>query len=262
MATSQPRPVPGQPHSHFATIDSTNEEALRWGRKDAPHFALVTADSQTAGRGRRGRSWSSPPGKGLYLSLIVRPGTARNFDSHLLPCLNFAACLAATRAVRELTGFTCHTKWPNDVLLGGRKIAGVLSEAVWRDDALEFAVIGLGLNINHTADDLPPRPLYPASSLYIETGQEWDVAALREAWLKKIATIYRRLERGDWDYIRDEFWRRCVQRDQTVTISSEAGDANGTALALAGDGALLLETDTGVRRILAGDILISHGKKD
>src|SRR5688572_3163088 len=102
-------------HCHFEEIDSTNEEALRWGREGAAHFALVTADKQTSGRGRRGRSWSSPQGKGLYLSLIVRPMHENKFDFPL-PYLNFAACLAATRAVRGLTGLTCQTKWPNDVL--------------------------------------------------------------------------------------------------------------------------------------------------
>jgi BirA family transcriptional regulator, biotin operon repressor / biotin---[acetyl-CoA-carboxylase] ligase len=246
--------IRGYSHQYFCELDSTNEYALRWGREGAPHFALVTADSQTAGRGRRGRSWSSPPGAGLYLSLVVRPVLQSEL---LLPCLNFAACLAATRAVREVSGLTCKTKWPNDVLLGGKKIAGVLSEAVWREAQLDFAVIGIGLNVNHGAHDLPPRPLYPASSLLLESGKIFEIEMVRDSWLKHFAAIYKRVEKGDTDSIRDEFWRRCAQRDKSVTVNAEDGEIRGTALALARDGALLLETPRGVRRIVAGDVSVS-----
>lgn len=237
-------------HRHFEQIDSTNEEALRWGRDGAPHFALVSADTQTAGRGRRGRSWNSPPGKGLYLSLLVRP--QKPFD---LPSLNFAACLAATRAVQNLTGLTCHTKWPNDVLLEGRKIAGVLSEAVWEEGQLSFAVVGLGLNVNHTQEDLPSRPLYPASSLLIESGRHWEIATLRDLWLRQFTVIYSRLNKGKPESVRDEFWRRCAQKNKYVTVQSESKTLSGIALGLAQDGSLLLETQSGITRILAGDLV-------
>ena len=238
-------------HRHFKEIDSTNEEALRWGRDGAPHGALVTADAQTAGRGRRGRSWSSPTGKGLYLSLLVRPDTVDFHLSHL----NFAACLAATRAVQKQTGQTCHTKWPNDVLLNGRKIAGVLSEAVWHEGKFSFAVIGLGLNVNHSREELPPRPIYPASSLLIETGRFWEIAALRDGWLKDFKTIYRRLHSGDPDSLRDEFWRRCAQKNKSVMVQGESKTLRGVAIGLAQDGSLLLETQSGIERVLAGDLV-------
>ena len=238
-------------HRHFAETDSTNEEALRWGRDGAPHFALVTADAQTAGRGRRGRSWNSPPGKGLYLSLLVRPNALQS----QLPYLNFAACLAATRAVQKLTGQTCHTKWPNDVLMNGRKIAGVLSEAVWHEGELSFAVIGLGLNVNHAPEDLPPRPIYPASSLLIETGRVWEVADLRDLWMKQFRLVYNRLKSGKADSVRDEFWRRCAQKNQCVKVQSENETVTGLAFGLAQDGSLLLETGNGIHRVLAGDLV-------
>ena len=228
----------GIPHRHLIETDSTNEEALRWGREDAPHGAFVTADAQTAGRGRRGRSWNSPPGKGLYLSLILRPGP--RLDS--VPRLNFAACLAGARVLHELTGLECHTKWPNDILLGDHKVGGVLSEADVLDGKLNFVVVGLGLNVNHTADDLPPRPIYPASSLLLATGHEWPVPAVTEAWLHDFEVFYNRLMRGEWNAMRGEFWRKCAQRGQIVTVQGESGDLTGTASALDYDGALLIET--------------------
>ena len=244
----------GKPHRHLAETDSTNAEALRWGCEDAPHGALVTADSQTAGRGRRGRSWSSPPGKGLYLSLILRPGPKLDTVARL----NFAACLAGARVIHELTGMECHTKWPNDILLRGHKVGGVLSEADVVAGKLNFVVIGLGLNVNHEADDLPSRLLYPASSLLLETKHVWPIPAVTEAWLHDFEVFYNRLMRGEWSALRGEFWRRCAQRGQVVTVESESGSLCGTASALDFDGALLIENESGQHRAIAGDILVSE----
>ncbi|HEY0074574.1 MAG TPA: biotin--[acetyl-CoA-carboxylase] ligase [Abditibacteriaceae bacterium] len=246
-------------HRHFEEIDSTNEEALRWGRDDAPHGAVVTAHSQSAGRGRRGRSWSSPGGKGLYLSVILR-GTAKEFAREELtlaavPRLNFVACLATARAVHELTGHACQTKWPNDVLLNGRKIAGVLSEAELCGGELDFAVVGVGLNVNQSEDELPERPLYPASSLQIETRHAWPIEAVTQGWLHDWWVYYHQLRDGAWTEIRDEFWRRCAQNNQRVTVQNENKALSGLALGLAQDGALLLETQSGIERILAGDLV-------
>ncbi len=208
-------------HRHLEEIDSTNEEALRWGRDGAPHGAFVTADSQTAGRGRRGRSWSSPPGTGLYLSLILRSTPEEKLTLETVPQLNFVACLATARAVHELTGHTCHTKWPNDVLLNGRKIAGVLSEAEMRDGKLDFVVVGVGLNVNQSAEELPERPLYPASSLQIETSHQWPLDAVLQGWLHDWWVYYHRLMDRQWNDIRHEFWRRCAQRGKHITIQQE-----------------------------------------
>jgi BirA family biotin operon repressor/biotin-[acetyl-CoA-carboxylase] ligase len=154
-----------------------------------------------------------------------------------------------------VAGVTCHTKWPNDVLLRGCKIAGVLSEAVWHEGALDFAVVGLGLNVNHALDDLPSRPLYPASSLLIETGSIWKIPIIRDEWVRQFGNIYLRLERGQADSVRDEFWRRCAQKNRMVTVQSENKNYSGVALAIAQDGALLLDTDEGIQRVLAGDLV-------
>lgn len=247
-------------HRHLKEIDSTNDEAMRWGREGAPHGAFVTADLQTAGRGRRGRVWSSPSGSGLYLSVLLRPDGENDLKhTHLtletVPKLNFVACLATARAVHELTGHTCHTKWPNDVLLNGRKIAGVLSEVEMRDGILDFVVVGIGININQSADELPERPLYPASSLWLQTQHRWPVGAVLQGWLHDWWVYYHRLMEYQWSDLRDEFWRRCAQRGQVITIQQESGLLTGRALALDNDGALLLETPSGRQRILAGDIL-------
>lgn len=243
-------------HRHFAEIDSTNEEALRWGREDASHNlhgALITAETQTAGRGRRGRSWSSPPGGGLYFSLILQPQTAQ--WAGLVPQLNFAACLATVRAAREVADCFCQTKWPNDVLLNGRKISGVLSEAEIAQGELSFVVVGVGLNVNQSAEELPERPIYPASSLRLETGKTWPIEPLLKAWQDNFWRDYERLRNDNWPEVRADFWQCCAQREQIITVRQEDKFISGTALALDADGALLLNTVNGPQRILAGDIL-------
>jgi BirA family transcriptional regulator, biotin operon repressor / biotin---[acetyl-CoA-carboxylase] ligase len=138
----------GQPHRHFHRVDSTNTRARELAAAGAPHGTVVTASDQTAGRGRQGRSWTAPPGKALLYSAIVRPLQKRHM---LLP---LAAPLAVCEAAEDLQpALSCQVKWPNDVLVEGRKLAGVLIEARPQDG---WAVIGVGLNISISREEFPP----------------------------------------------------------------------------------------------------------
>ncbi len=139
----------GEPHHHFERVDSTNTRARELAAEGAEHGTVVTADEQTAGRGRQGRTWTAPPGKALLYSAIVRPLAAR----HLM--LPLAAPLAVCEAAEELAAdpLRCKVKWPNDVLVEGRKLAGILVEARPQDG---WAVIGIGLNLSISPDDFPP----------------------------------------------------------------------------------------------------------
>jgi BirA family biotin operon repressor/biotin-[acetyl-CoA-carboxylase] ligase len=144
----------GQPLRHLETTGSTNDEAQRWALEGAPHGAVVRADEQTHGRGRQGREWCSPAGLGLYLSLILRPDIALS----QVPQLTMLAGLGAARAIESETNLPANVKWPNDVILRGRKIGGVLSEArphAENPQRVEFAIVGIGLNINFARQDLP-----------------------------------------------------------------------------------------------------------
>ena len=208
----------------------------------------VALDHREAGRAFR------PDGREqlVDVAMVLRPGPKLDTVARL----NFAACLAGARMVHELTGLECHTKWPNDILLRGHKIGGILSEADVQNGHLNFVVVGLGLNVNHEADDLPSRVLYPASSLLLETKHTWPIPAVREAWLHDFEVFYNQLLRGEWSHLRAEFWRRCAQRGQVVTVQSETGTLTGTATALDFDGALLIENESGRHRAIAGDILL------
>jgi BirA family biotin operon repressor/biotin-[acetyl-CoA-carboxylase] ligase len=148
----------GKPHEHLERVDSTNARARELAAEGAPHGAVVTADEQTAGRGRQGRVWTAPPGKALLYSAIVRPLDER----HLL--LPLAVPLAVCEAAEELRpGIECGVKWPNDVWLEGRKVSGVLIEARPQDG---WAVIGIGLNLSIAREEFPPELRDTAISLF------------------------------------------------------------------------------------------------
>jgi BirA family transcriptional regulator, biotin operon repressor / biotin---[acetyl-CoA-carboxylase] ligase len=151
----------GAPHRHYARIDSTNTRARELATAGAPHGTVVTAGEQTEGRGRQGRAWTAPPGKALLYSAIVRPLE----DHHM--SLPLAVPLAVCEAAEELQrGIRCGIKWPNDVLVDGRKLAGVLIEARPQDG---WAVIGVGLNISIAPDEFPPDLRDTAVSIYGRT---------------------------------------------------------------------------------------------
>jgi BirA family biotin operon repressor/biotin-[acetyl-CoA-carboxylase] ligase len=152
----------GSPHRHFRVTDSTNARARELVEAGAPHGTVVTADEQTAGRGRQGRTWTAPPGKALLYSAILRPLDER----HLL--LPLAVPLAVCEAAEELEpGVECAIKWPNDIWVDGRKLAGVLIEAKPQDG---WAVIGIGLNLTIEPDEFPPDLQATAVSLFDPTG--------------------------------------------------------------------------------------------
>jgi len=240
----------GEPLQHFESTGSTNEVALAWARDDAPHGAVVTAESQTQGRGRRGRAWSSPAGKGLYLSLILRPDLP---PAHV-PRLTILAALAVAHTVEKSSGVVAETKWPNDVLIGGRKVAGVLCEAEWKDGKLSFAVVGIGLNVNFRTEDLPERVLFPATSLLIETETTRLISEVKHILLAELETLYSRYVNGDWDDLRAEYSRRCASTGRHVTVTNEGSQYSGVAAGIDEDGLLLVQTAEGIRSVIAGDV--------
>lgn len=231
-------------------MDSTNSSATLWAQAGAPHGALVQADAQTAGRGRRGRTWSSSPGKGLYLSLILRP----QIESGQVPQLTILAALAAAQCIERECGVAVQTKWPNDILLHGHKIGGVLTEADFAGGRVHFVVVGIGLNINLTTADLPPRPIFPASSLLLATGREWPLQRITEVWLEEFSLLYHGYQNGTWLASRDDFQQRCLGLGEPVTVTTETEKYYGLALRLDDDGVLIVQTANGPRRVIAGDV--------
>jgi BirA family biotin operon repressor/biotin-[acetyl-CoA-carboxylase] ligase len=157
----------GEPLRHFETIDSTNTEALRWIKENpsAPEGAVVVAEHQSAGRGRWGREWLSEPGRSLMFTVVLRP----RFGVERSGLLTIAAGVACAEGLARRTGLPMSLKWPNDVMVEGRKVAGILAESQLSGSALETAVVGMGINFEWPSDDLPEEIVARATSLSLAT---------------------------------------------------------------------------------------------
>src|SRR5487761_1035229 len=150
---------------HFFKTDSTNTVAMRLGEEGEPHGTIVVAEEQTAGRGRAGHSWTSEKSAGIYVSILLRP----QISPMLAPALTLAAGVAAYDAIAEETGLSPDIRWPNDVMLNGKKVCGILTEMHAEPDRIHFAVVGIGINVNQTK--MPGQLAGIATSLRMETGR-------------------------------------------------------------------------------------------
>lgn len=226
-----------------------------FARHGAPDGTALVTEEQTAGRGRRGRVWNAPYGKAILSSLILRV----SLPAARLFYLNAAVSLGLARAVEQQTGLTTKVKWPNDLLIANRKVAGVLSTTQLRDGTLEFAVCGFGLNVNLTPYELPatdPDAL-AATSLAIELGREVDRIELLRQVMSDIDEVYDLLWRRRFDTVFDGWIDRLAGRGERVrVVTSDRRVRRGILTGVDLDGALLLQTSDGPERHLAGDLLI------
>lgn len=227
-----------------AEVDSTNREARLWAREGAPDGAVVVAARQTAGRGRLRRRWESPEGTGLYYSVIVRP----NLPEEAFPCLTFAAAMAVCDACRAFAPETV-VKWPNDLILYGRKIAGILLEKEGG-----AAVIGIGVNARQRREDFPEELREKAGSLEMLTGKPVSLFALENALTKALGVRIAQAERGQW---RDDYRALCATLGAQVRVVAADETFEGVAEEMDETGALLVRDASGaLRRVLAGDVSV------
>jgi BirA family biotin operon repressor/biotin-[acetyl-CoA-carboxylase] ligase len=227
----------GHPRIHHRLTDSTNARARELATAGAPDGTIVTATEQSAGRGRQGRTWSAPPGKALLLSAIVRDLSKRDA---LLP---LAVPVAVAEACDEFAGVSCGIKWPNDVWVGGRKLAGILLEGRPQEG---WAVIGIGLNVGTAADEFPEELRDTATSLVIEGGADPGVEVVLAAVL---AALDRRLSDPSDSIL--AAWR---ERDLLLAKDVRWNGGEGTAAGLDDTGALLVDTESGRVALDAGEV--------
>lgn len=222
------------------SVESTNDDARDLAISGAADGLIVLAHQQLAGRGRRGAAWFSPAGESLAFSIIVRP----EFPKALWPRLALAAGLAVAEAVESL-GLEIGIKWPNDLVLKGRKVAGILVEA-----GTNFAIIGIGLNVNTT--EFPPAVRDIATSLQIEGGQQFSRPDVLAAIIHKFAI--RRHQIGEnFENIVDGVRARCVLTGHRVTLNTPNGPRIGLVEDIGAGGELLLRTEHGVERLIQAD---------
>lgn len=232
-------------------ISSTNDQARQMAEAGAPEGLLLVAEEQTAGRGRAGRRWLTPPGTALALSLVLRPTLPAALGARLTMLAGVAAC----EAVELVAGVRASLKWPNDVLIGGRKVGGILVESALRDEDLEFAVLGLGLNVSWAP---PPEQVdYPATCVDAEAGRAVDRLKLLRALLAGVEARYSVLA---GPALFDDWRARLETLGRPVVVQLDSETWTGQAEAVEADGALLVRTEAGaLRRVLAGDVRVRPG---
>lgn len=238
----------------FDTIDSTNTRAKELAMQGAPHGTVLIADHQTGGRGRRGRSFHSPAGTGIYMSLILRPNCAPAELMHL----TCATAVAMCDAIEDAAGFRPGIKWTNDLVWGKRKLGGILTElGLGPGGRLDYAILGIGLNCCQQEADFPPELRSMAGSLYTVTGKTLDRAAVAAAMLDALFRMDEALLTGRRAYL-DRYRTDCVTLGQEVSVVKADGAVrHGTALDIADDGALLVRFSTGETEIVnSGEVSV------
>ena len=232
----------GKPYRYEPECESTQRLLLGSG---LPEGATAATDHQTGGRGRLGRRWEAPHATSLLVSVMLHPPPERH-----LPELSLVAALAAAEAIEGATGLTAQIKWPNDVMLNRRKVAGILSEL--SDGAV---VVGIGMNVNQTRDELPLDTPTEAGSLRTLTGTTYDRAVLLGSLLFRLERIYDGWRHGGLDDLYGEIGARDFLRSRRITVDGE----KATALQILRDGRLEVATDGGeIRAIESGEVLFTR----
>jgi len=234
-------------------IDSTNNRARALGLADVAEGALVLAETQTAGRGRRGRRWHSPPGLNLYLSLLLRPALPPDQTSFV----TLAAGVGSAEAVQRLSGLGPSIKWPNDLLVGERKIAGILTEMETGPDRPSFVVLGVGLNVNLQAQEIPTELAERAGSLALAANRTWDRVEVLAVLLEEMERTYQELISGGQDRIIERYKHFCRTIGREVRIVQGEGAWEGRALTVDDRGALVVRrsTDDRIITVNAGEVM-------
>lgn len=238
-----------------AETDSTNTDVAAAARAGASEGLVVIADSQRRGRGRLGRQWASPPGINLYCSVLLRP----ELPPAEVPQITLAAGLAVAESVEAFAKSAARIKWPNDVLLGGRKVCGILTEMDAAEGRAPIVVVGIGVNLNARAEDFPPEVRPIATSIAIASGTEVDRAAFAAHLIDALDARYEDLLRDGFSAILPGWSERDALRGREVQVRVGDDLVTGVASGLGPTGRLLLETRAGVEEILAGDVSVVGG---
>lgn len=234
----------------FDSIDSTNNCAKAIAACGATEGTVIIAEQQTAGKGRMGRPWQANPNENLTFSIVLRPqGSADAMN--LLPLY---VAVGVAEAIERTTGIQVECKWPNDLLINSKKVAGILIEGSLKQNALEYAVVGVGLNVNQKtfSGELEQK----ATSLYLASGKEIDRSVLFREILRSLEGRYRDASSGGFTSVLPEWLSRCRMINQEISVSLHGQVLSGVVKGLNNEGALILQANGTEKTLFAGDVTI------
>lgn len=236
----------------YDTVDSTNLEAKRKASTTNIHTGLFVSEEQTGGKGRRGKNWVSNNGEGIYMSLLLRPSIQPINASKL----TLVAGLAVQRALYKNTGMDCKIKWPNDLVLNGKKICGILTEMSSEIEVVNYVVIGIGINVNN--DEFSESLKDIATSLRIEAGANFSRKSIFVSVIHELEILYTEfLQNESLDFIIDEYNQVCINVNKNVKVEMNGTVTIGKALAVDQSGQLLMISETGQNlTIHAGEVSV------
>ncbi len=227
----------------LASTGSTNDFVRDQAGRGAAPGLLVAAAEQTKGRGRMGRSWQSTPGEGLYVSFLLRPG----WRAEEVGQLGILTSVSVADAVEQVIGQRPSIKWPNDLLLNGKKLAGILIETEMIEGRIGFAVVGIGINVRQQAESFAPEIREIATSLRIETGTLYRRADVLVALMNAVQRRYRQ----PFESVRADWEAACLMLGQRIRLQTVRGEKYGMAMGLDESGALLLRTEAGLEEVIS-----------
>lgn len=225
---------------------STQEEVRTLAEQGAPHGTLVLAEEQTGGRGRQGRKWYSPKGKGIWMSLLLRP----KLHITAAPQLTLLCAAAVCRAIRTVTGVEVGIKWPNDLLVNGRKVCGILLESVGEDENIRYCIAGIGIDANVTREELPEELQEVATSLWLESGRKVDRPLLIGAVMEELEKLYKVYMNQGFEPIRQAWEELSVTSGRRIRVRTGRGELVGSAIGLDSHGGLIVKHDDGKQTII------------
>ena len=238
---------------HFETIESTNKKAKSLAEEGAGHGVLITADAQEAGIGRRGRTWISESGTGIYMSMVLRPEIKTEHAS----MLTLVAALAVQKAIESVCTDEVETeiKWPNDIVVNKKKVCGILTELSLKGTDIDYVIVGIGINVNNQifAEEIKQT----ASSLYLETGVQTDREMLiTEVW-KHFCVYYQQfLEKEDLSLLKEEYEQVLVNKENRVNVLDPLGEYTGIAKGITNTGELIVDTDGEIKYVSGGEVSV------
>jgi len=237
---------------HFTEVTSTNDVAKELAAKGAKEGTVVISETQILGRGRLGREWISPQG-GVWFSIILRPEIAPEEASKL----TLVAAVAVTRAIREAFNLEAEIKWPNDILIGGKKACGILTETTTKGAAENFVVIGVGINANISLNSFPENLRNSLTSLKEELKEEIEREEFLRALLEELERRYKMFMQKKFDSILEEWRNLAGFLGQHVEVVSFDEKIRGWAVDVDQSGALLIKLENGtVKRVMSGDVTL------